>query len=185
MFFRSFSAQSMHCHLCSLGPSGLGIITLTAFRCFNSLLQSMQFMAIILSQVGRDGQHLLLLFFPLDTKRNLETTDGQEVKTANPLCLDHVLFSHSFTMFARHRVRIVEGSLTQEGHTLLSLLLVCHCVRHLTHTFFWRMILIRFGLFMAVIISFFLSAVNRSSVQPNPCNHPRHSYCKAQCPAHA
>ena len=44
----------------------------------------------ILSQVGRDGQHLLFLFFPLDTKGNLDATDGQEVKTANPLCLDQL-----------------------------------------------------------------------------------------------
>jgi hypothetical protein len=99
--------------------------------------------------------------------------------------LNMVPLSHNLTIFARHRVRIVEGSLTHEGHTLLSLLLVCHCVRHLTHTFLCSWILMRFGLFMAVIISFFLSAVNRSSVQPNPCNHPRHSCCKALCPAHA
>jgi hypothetical protein len=68
--------------------------------------------------------------------------------TTVPKTLDY----HNFTMFARQRVKIVEGSLTQEGHTLLSLLLVCQCVRHLTHTFFWRTILIRFGLFMVGII---------------------------------
>jgi len=48
------------------------------------------FHVLILSQVGRDGQHLLFLFFPLDTKGNLDATDGQEVKTANPLCLDQL-----------------------------------------------------------------------------------------------
>jgi len=47
-------------------------------------------MVLILSQVGRDSQHLLLLFFPLDTKGNLDPTDGQEVKTANPLRLDQL-----------------------------------------------------------------------------------------------
>ena len=49
------------------------------------------FHVLILSQVGGDGQHLLFLFFSLDTKGNLDPTDGQEVKTANPLCLDELV----------------------------------------------------------------------------------------------
>ena len=44
----------------------------------------------ILHQNCGDGQHLLFLFFSLDTKGNLDPTDGQEVKTANPLCLDQL-----------------------------------------------------------------------------------------------
>ena len=51
----------------------------------------MQIMAVILSQVGGRKQLLISLFFPLDTKGDLETTDGNEVDTANPLCLDHGL----------------------------------------------------------------------------------------------
>ena len=47
-------------------------------------------MAVIISQVARQGQHLLFLFFPLDTKGNLDPPDGQEVKTANPLRLDQL-----------------------------------------------------------------------------------------------
>jgi hypothetical protein len=47
-------------------------------------------MALILSQVARQGQHLFFLFFPLDTKRKLDTTDGNKVDTANPLCLDEL-----------------------------------------------------------------------------------------------
>ena len=49
------------------------------------------FMAVILSQVCGDGQHLFLARLTLDTKGNLDATDGQEVKTANPLCFDHGL----------------------------------------------------------------------------------------------
>ena len=56
-------------------------------------------------------------------------------------------------MFARQRVRIVEGSLTQEGQTLVSLLLVCQMVRHLTQTTLCIWILIRLSLVMAMIIS--------------------------------
>jgi hypothetical protein len=44
----------------------------------------------IISQVGCKGQHLLFLFFSLDTKRKLDTTDGNKVDTANPLCLDEL-----------------------------------------------------------------------------------------------
>jgi hypothetical protein len=44
----------------------------------------------ILHQDCGDRQHLLLFFFPLDTKGNLDPTDGQEVKTANPLRLDQL-----------------------------------------------------------------------------------------------
>jgi hypothetical protein len=44
----------------------------------------------IISQVARQGQHLFFLFFPLDTKRKLDTTDGNKVDTANPLCLDEL-----------------------------------------------------------------------------------------------
>jgi hypothetical protein len=55
-----------------------------------SHLQVSSFMALILSQVGRQGQHLLFLFFPLDTERKLDTTDGNKVDTANPLCLDEL-----------------------------------------------------------------------------------------------
>lgn len=47
-------------------------------------------MAVIISQVARQGQHLLFLFFPLDTERDLDPPDGQEVKTANPLRLDQL-----------------------------------------------------------------------------------------------
>ena len=53
-------------------------------------LQVSSFMALILSQVSRQSQHLLFLFFPLDTKRKLDTTDGNKVDTANPLCLDEL-----------------------------------------------------------------------------------------------
>jgi hypothetical protein len=53
-------------------------------------LQVSSFMALIISQVARQGQHLLFLFFPLDTKRKLDTTDGNKVDTANPLCLDEL-----------------------------------------------------------------------------------------------
>lgn len=55
-----------------------------------SHLQVSSFMAVIISQVARQGQHLLFLFFPLDTKRKLDTTDRNKVDTANPLCLDEL-----------------------------------------------------------------------------------------------
>jgi hypothetical protein len=48
-------------------------------------------MALIISQIARQGQHLLFLFFPLDTKRKLDTTDRNKVDTANPLCLDELV----------------------------------------------------------------------------------------------
>ena len=58
-----------------------------------SHLQVLSFMVLILSQVARQGQHLLFLFFPLDTERDLDPPDGQEVKTANLFCLDHGRYS--------------------------------------------------------------------------------------------
>lgn len=56
-------------------------------------------MVPILSQVGGSGQHLFLGNFPLDTERNLDPPDAQEVKTANPLRRDELEHAHIIPFF--------------------------------------------------------------------------------------